>query len=98
MHNNKQTHNLNNNKQIVVNCIPGIQGRHRGPPSIEVMKLMKNLMFISDFSSRVPSDWEKRRLMRSFKSGRQLRNQRMIRKNRFESVHGDRIRLRTNLN
>jgi len=50
--------------EYAVYCIPGIQGRHRGPPSIEVMKLMMSSMFILDFSSRVPSIWERRRLLR----------------------------------
>ena len=34
------------------------QGLHRGPPSIEVMKMMKHPMVIPDFSSRVPMRWE----------------------------------------
>jgi len=29
-----------------------------------VMKLMKSSMFILDFSFRVPSNWERRRLLR----------------------------------
>ena len=37
---------------------------HRGPPSIEVMKFMRNFMLISNFSSRVPTKKERSRLLR----------------------------------
>jgi len=40
------------------------QGLHRGPPSIEVMKMMKHSMVIPDFSSQVPTHWERRKLLR----------------------------------
>ena len=41
-----------------------IQGLHRGPPSIEVLKKMKHSMVIPDSSSWVPTSWERRKLLR----------------------------------
>ena len=41
-----------------------ILGSPQGSPSIEVMKMMKHSMVIPDFSSQVPTHWERRKLLR----------------------------------
>ena len=41
-----------------------IQGLHRGPLSIKVMKMVKHSMVNPDFSLQVPTHWERRKFLR----------------------------------